>query len=36
MSRYQKYTQEYRDEAVKIVLENDQPIAKVARDLGKR
>ena len=34
MSRYQKYTQEYRDEAVKIVLENDQPIAKVARDLG--
>ena len=34
MSRYKKYTQEYRDEAVKMVLENDQPIAKVARDLG--
>jgi len=34
LSRYKKYTQEYRDEAVKMVLENDQPIAKVARDLG--
>ena len=34
MSKYKKYTQEYRDEAVKMVLENDQPIAKVARDLG--
>ncbi len=34
MSRYKKYTQEYRDEAVKMVFENDQPIAKVARDLG--
>ena len=34
MSKYRKYTQEYRDEAVKMVLENDTPIAKVARDLG--
>ena len=34
MSKYKKYTQEYRDEAVKMVLENDQPIARVARDLG--
>ena len=34
MSKYKKYTQEYRDEAVRMALENDQPIAKVARDLG--
>ena len=34
MSKYRKYTQEYRDEAVRMALENDQPIAKVARDLG--
>ena len=29
-----KYSPEYRDEAVKMVLETSRPIAHVARDLG--
>ena len=34
MERYRKFTPEYRDEAVKIVIESSRPIAEVARDLG--
>jgi transposase len=34
MGRYRKFTPEYRDEAVKMVLEGSRPIAEVARDLG--
>src|SRR6476620_3199560 len=34
MGRYRKFTPEYRDEAVKMVIETDRPIAAVARDLG--
>jgi transposase len=34
MGRYRKFTSEYRDEAVKMVLESSRPIAEVARDLG--
>ena len=34
MGKYRKFTPEYRDEAVKMVLESDQPIARVARELG--
>jgi transposase len=34
MGRYRKYTPEYREEAVKMVIEADRPIAAVARDLG--
>ncbi len=34
MPRYRKYTQEYRDETVKLVLESSRPIAEVARELG--
>ena len=34
MARYRKYTQEYRDEAVKLVIETSRPIAEVARELG--
>lgn len=34
MSKYKQYTPEYRAEAVKMVMESDQTIAKVARDLG--
>ena len=34
MSRYRKFTQEYRDEAVKLVIESSRPIAEVARELG--
>ena len=35
MARVKKnYTPEFREEAVKMVLETSQPIAKVARDLG--
>ncbi len=34
MGRYRKFTPEYRDEAVKLVIENGRPIADVARELG--
>jgi transposase len=34
MGRYRKFTPEYRDEAVKMVIEGSRPIAEVARDLG--
>ena len=34
VSKYRKYTLEYRDEAVRMVVESDRPIAQVARDLG--
>lgn len=29
-----KYTQQYKDEAVQLVVESGRPIAEVARDLG--
>jgi transposase len=32
--RRRKYSQEYRDEAVKMVIETSRPIAGVARDLN--
>ena len=34
MERYRKFTREYRDEAVQMVVESSRPIAEVARDLG--
>jgi transposase len=34
MGRYRKFTPEYRDEAVKMVIAGSRPIAEVARDLG--
>jgi transposase len=34
MGRYRKFSPEYRDEAVKMVIETGRPIAEVARDLG--
>lgn len=34
MGKYRKFTPEYRDEAVKLVIETGRPIAVVARDLG--
>jgi transposase-like protein len=34
MGKYRKFTPEYRDEAVKLVLDSEQPIAHVARELG--
>ncbi len=34
MGKYRKFTPEYRDEAVKFVIEGERPIAEVARDLG--
>lgn len=34
MGRYRKFTAEYREEAVKMVIESGRPIAEVARDLG--
>jgi transposase len=34
MGKYRKFTAEYRDEAVKMVIEASRPIAEVARDLG--
>lgn len=34
MGKYRKFTEEYRDEAVKMVIETSRPIAEVARDLG--
>ena len=29
-----KYTQEYKDEAVELVISSGRPIAEIARDLG--
>ena len=34
MSKYRKFTREYRDEAVKMVIQTQRPIAEVARELG--
>ncbi len=34
MGKYRKFTPEYRDEAVKQVIETHAPIAKVAQSLG--
>jgi transposase len=34
MPKYRKFTQEYREEAVKLVIETSRPIAEVARELG--
>jgi transposase len=34
MGRYRKFSPEYRDEAVKMVIETPRLIAEVARDLG--
>ena len=34
MARYRKFTPEYRDEAVRMVIETARPIAEVSRDLG--
>lgn len=34
MSKRRRYDQEFRDGAVRIVLESGRPIAQVARDLG--
>jgi len=34
MGKYRKFTPEYRDEAVKHVVETQTPIADVARSLG--
>ena len=31
---YKKYTQEYKDEAVELVISSGRPIAEIARDLG--
>lgn len=33
-SQRRKFTPEYKDEAVKMVIETSRPIAQVARDLG--
>lgn len=32
--KYAKYTQQYKDEAVQLVVESGRPIAEIARDLG--
>ncbi len=34
MGKYRKFTAEYREEAVRMVLDSSRPIAAVARDLG--
>lgn len=34
VSKYRKFTPEYRDQAVKMVIDTSRPIAEVARDLG--
>lgn len=34
MGNYRKFTAEYREEAVKMVIDSSRPIAGVARDLG--
>ena len=31
MGKYRRFTQEYKDEAVKLVIESSRPIAEVAR-----
>jgi transposase len=32
--KYRKFSREFRDEAVRLVIENSRPIAQVARELG--
>jgi transposase len=34
VGKYRKFTAEYREEAVKMVIESSRPTAEVARDLG--
>ena len=34
MGKYRKFSAEYREEAVRMVLDSSRPIAAVARDLG--
>ena len=34
MGKYRTFTAEYREEAVRMVLDSSRPIAAVARDLG--
>ncbi len=34
MGKYRKFTSEYRDETVRLVLQGSRPIAAVARELG--
>lgn len=34
MPKYRRFTPEYRDEVVKLVIETSRPIAEVARELG--
>ncbi len=34
MSKYRKFTPEYREEAVKMVIQSQRPVAEVARELG--
>lgn len=34
MGRYRKFTPEYRDQAVHLVIDTGRPIAAVARELG--
>jgi transposase-like protein len=34
MGKYRTFTAEYREEAVKMVIETGRPIAQVARELG--
>jgi transposase len=34
MGKYRKFTVEYKDEAVRMVIDSGRPIAEVARDLG--
>ncbi len=34
MGKYRQFSAEYRDEAVKFVIEGERPIADVARELG--
>ena len=33
-SKYRKFSPEFRDEAVRLVIESSRPIAQVARELG--
>ena len=32
--KYRKFSREFRDEAVRLVIDNSRPIAQVARELG--
>lgn len=34
MGKYRKFSPEYREEAVKMLIETSRPAAEVARDLG--